>query len=281
MLAAAGSAHGQGGAGNAAPRTQAVTREEPGGAGRSRAGRLWVYVNGVYQPAVTRYRRRWAFRAYGERAQFLAREEFDGRGHVDAGGALPLWRALEVGASHTQVSRSGRAVVTGTVPHPIEAGRDRRAPEQTLALPHRQRATHVYVSWRFRPRDAPRSGPRDARRFRWRDAWSLALSAGPTYFNLRQGFVANVTAREAGGPPFSKVSLQVGAGEHARNGVGFNAGADFTVMLTPAGRMGRLGVGYFVRLTSGSIEAPSTSGARDAYNVGGVETGVGLRVLFR
>lgn len=229
-----------------------------------RSGRMLLHVNGAYQVGDTRYARETGFRAYGERARFLLSEEFGGTAHVDAGGALRLWRGLEIGASYTQVGRSGTALVTGAVPHPLDAGRDRTAPAQALALPQRQRATHVYAAWRFTP-----SG-----------IWSLAFSAGPTYFNLRQGVVANLTASEAGGPPFADVELRVDTGEHTRNGVGFNAGLDFIIMLTPAKLAPTLGVGYFVRLTRGSVDTPSAAGAQRTYDVGGVQTGAGLRVLF-
>ena len=259
MLAAVGPAHAQGGGENAATAPQAVDEGRSGNLLRSFVERLSVHVNGAYQPTVRRYDRSWTFQAYGEPAQFHSREEFGGADHVDAGGTLRIWRGLELGASYTQVSRSGTVEVTGTVPHPLDGGRDRTASRQTLKLSHRQRATHVYGSWRFRPRDE----------------WSVALSAGPTYFNLRQGVVANVNVSETGGPPFPDVNVQLEAGEHIRNGVGFNAGADVTFMLTRS-----LGVGYFARLALGSVDVPSSAGARDNYYVGGFQTGVGLRLQF-
>ena len=259
MLAAVGPAHAQGGGEDVATAPQVVDEGESGNLLRSFVERLSVHVNQAYQPTVRRYDRSWTFQAYGEQAQFRSREEFGGGDHVDAGGALGIWRGLELGASYTQVSRSGTVEVTGTVPHPLDGGRDRSASPQTLKLSHGQRGTHVYGSWRFRPRDE----------------WSVALSAGPTYFNLRQGVVANVTASETGGPPFADVNVQLEAGEHIRNGVGFNAGADVTFMLTRT-----LGVGYFARLTLGSIDVPSSTGARDKYYLGGFQTGVGLRLRF-
>ena len=171
VLAAAGAVHAQDVAVGAALRPHAVDDSERGDKERRLTGRLLVHVNGAYQPTVRRYGRATLFEAYGEQARFLSREEFEGQTHVDAGGAVRVWRRMEIGASYTQVSRSGTAVVTGTVPHPLETDMDRTAPAQTVTLPHRQRATHVYASWRFRLRDSV----------------SMALSAGPTYFNLRQG----------------------------------------------------------------------------------------------
>ena len=226
--------------------------------------RILLHVNGGYQAGDTRHARESGFQAYGEQAQFLVSERQFGASHVDAGGVVRIWRGLEIGASYTQVGASASAVVTGTVPHPLDTGRDRTAPAQTLALPHRQRATHFYAAWRFRPRRL----------------WSLALSAGPTYFNLRQGVVANLIASEAGGPPFAGVDLRIDTGEHTRNGAGFNAGLDVTYMLKPEGWGPGLGVGYFIRLTLGSVDVPSTTRVQDSYHVGGVQTGAGLRLLF-
>ena len=263
MLAAAGPLYAQGRVGDpAAP--QAADDDESGSRWSLLAGRLVVHVNGAYQPTVRRYDRVWRLQAYGEQARFVLREEFTGRDHVDAGGAFRVWRGLELGASYTQVSRSGTVEVTGTVPHPLDVGRDRTAPARTLALPHRQRATHVYASWRVE----------------LRDEWSVAFSGGPTYFNLRQGVVANVMPREAGGPPFADVNVHVDAGEHTRNGVGFHAGADLMVVLTPAVMQFRLGIGCFVRLALGSIDVPSAADISHAYYVGGVQTGAGLRFQF-
>lgn len=260
LFAAAGSVFAQ----EEEPSGSEAPEARSGDSGWLLSGRMLLHVNGGYQVGDTRYARETDFRAYGERARFLVSEEFGGTAHVDAGGALHLWRGLEIGASYTQVGRSGTALVTGAVPHPLDTGRDRTAPAQTLTLPHRQRATHVYAAWRFRP-----SG-----------IWSLAFSAGPTYFNLRQGVVANLTASEAGGPPFADVDLRVDTGEHTRNGVGFNAGLDVTVILTPARFAPKLGVGYFVRLTLGSVDTPSAHGEQSTYYVGGVQTGAGLRVRF-
>ena len=228
------------------------------------SGRILLHVNGGYQAGNPRHVRVADFQAYGERAQFRVREQQFGTSHLDAGGVVRIWRELEIGASYTQVGTSATAVVTGTVPHPLDTRSDRTVPAQTLSLPHRQRATHVYAAWRFRPRPL----------------WSLALSAGPTYFNLRQGVVANLIASEAGGPPFAGVDLRIDTGEHTRNGAGFNAGLDVTYMLKPEGWGPGIGVGYFIRLTLGSVDVPSNTRAQDSYHVGGVQTGGGLRLLF-
>lgn len=229
-----------------------------------RRGRFRAHVNWAYQASSTQSEIPAAFRAYGEEARFLTRQEFRGGAHVDAGGALRVWRALAVGASYTQMTNAGAAVVNGTVPHPLETGNDRTVPEQALALVHRQRATHAYVAWRVS----------------MRDTFEVDFSAGPTYFNLRQGVVANLILVETSGPPFPEVGLQVETGEHTRNGVGYNAGVDVTFMVTPATRIPRVGIGWFARVTGGSVALPLDAASRRRISVGGFQTGVGLRLLF-
>lgn len=220
--------------------------------------RLSLHVNGSHQAGATVYETRSGFPVYGEEALFSTRQDFDGGVHFDVGGSLSVWRELGVGASYSELSARGAAMTTGNVPHPLEFGLGRTLPSRVLALSHRERATHVYASWRFAVRDA----------------LDVTFSAGPTYFSLLQGIITSVTAREVGGP-FADIDVQVGAAERTLNGLGFNVGADVTWMLTR-----RLGIGYFIRLTLGSLDAGSVPFSPDAYHVGGIQNGLGFRVRF-
>ena len=275
-----GSAHGQetDGLSARAPRAPAQPaggQEEPSEAsgimsrlaGIFTGERLQVHVNGAYQVGSRQDETEISFRTYGEQSQLLARERFRGGAHVDAGGALRVWRGLLLGASYTQMSRAGSATVTGTVPHPLDFGQERTVPEQVVGLPYQERGTHAYLGWRLA----------------LRDGLDLDLLAGGTYFSLRQGVVAHLTPVEVVGPPFSEVGLQVDTGEHTRNGAGFNAGFDLTYMLTPATRIPQVGIGLFARFTSGSVFIPATPATADTWrrvSVGGVQSGVGLRFRF-
>lgn len=279
LVLVVGVAHGQESPGEASWRGSRPAAQSPtepaqgsGAPGRLGAGlleaftgeRLQVHVNGAYQDSSGRYEIETALRTYGEQSRLLTREDFRGGAHIDVGGSLRIWRGLVVGASFTQVRNAGSAVVTGTVPHPLDVGRDRTVPEQTVSLPHRQRATHGYVGWRI-----PLG-----------DALQVELSVGPTYFSLRRGVVVNLAPMEVGGPPFAEVGLQLDAGEHTRNGAGFSAGIDLTYMFTPATRIPRLGIGYFVRFTDGSVSLPVSADTHRSVSVGGIQTGAGLRFRF-
>lgn len=279
VLSAAGPAQGQAPREDArrpAPSRQAQPVQEseqrPGVLGRIADGvrqvfvdgRLRAHVNGAYQSSSRRSEIVTTFRAYGEEARVETREEFEGGGHVDVGGSLRVWRALELGGGYTQLSSAGTAVVTATVPHPLDTGNDRTAREPPIGLPHRQRATHLYVAWRLP----------------LRDRLDVQFSAGPTYFQLLQGVVVVPTASETSGPPFAEVDLRVDRGEHARNGGGYNASVDVTFMVSPAARIPRVGVGFFARLTGGSVSLPIDADRSRRVSVGGFQIGAGLRLLF-
>ena len=228
------------------------------------AERLHIHLNGAYQVSSSSFEAETSFRAYGEQARLLTREEFQGAGHVDVGGSLRVWRGLAFGAGFTQMKNAGSGEVTGTIPHPLEAGQDRTLPPQTPSLTRRERATHAYLAWRIS----------------LRPSIELELSAGASYFSLRQGVVADLSPIEVGGPPFAEVGLQVGLAEHTRSGAGFNAGIDLTYMLTPATRLPQVGIGCFVRVTDGAVSLPTGPDTRRSVSVGGVQTGAGLRLRF-
>ena len=228
------------------------------------AERLQIHVNGAYQASSRQDEIEVSFRTYDEQSKLLVRERFRGGAHIDVGGSLRIWRGLLFGASYTQMSRAGSATVTGTVPHPLDAGRDRTAPEQQVGLPSEERATHGYLGWRLT----------------LRDRLDLELLAGATYFSLRRGVVVHLTPVEVVGPPFNEIGLQVDTGEHTRNGAGFNAGFDLTYRLTPATRIPQVGIGLFARFTEGSVSVPVTADTSRSVSVGGVQGGIGLRFRF-
>lgn len=273
LFALAGSAQGQEAAegsparaGRAAVESADAQESSSGSGSLSRFftdGRLQVHVNGAYQAGARRDELDVSFPAYGERAQFAVRENVWGAGHVDLGGTLRVWGGLLFGGSFTQANRAGSATVTGTVPHPLDVGRDRTTPERTLDLVHRERATHVHFGWRLA----------------LRDRLHVDVLAGPTYFNLRRAVVVHLTPVETGGPPFDTVGLEVAAGEHTRNGAGYHAGIDITWMLTSADWIPQVGVGVMARFTGGSVSVPG-AGTPRGISVGGVQVGGGLRFRF-
>ena len=224
------------------------------------AGRFSGHANGAAQGGGRSVTDSLGFRAYGEDAQLQSTHVIGGAGMIDAGGNLRLWRDLSVGASYTQLATSDATTLTGTVPHPIRHGAFRDLPLGELSFRHRQRVTHAFVAWRF---------PIVER-------IEASVLAGPSLYNVFQGVITNVTVREAGGPPFETVQVDlVQAGEHRRNAVGGHVGVDVTYMPTR-----HVGVGFFVRYAAATVDLPAARTGRLFLRVGGAEVGGGFRFRF-
>ena len=224
------------------------------------AARFSGHVNGAAQGGSRSMTEDLGFRAYDEDAQLQSTHVIDGAGMIDAGGSLQLWRDLSVGASYAQLATSDATSLTGRVPHPIQHGAFRELPLQALSFNHRQRVTHVFVAWRF---------PIVER-------IEVSFFAGPSLYNVSQGVVTNVTIREAGGPPFETVRVDlVQAGEHRRNAVGGHVGVDVSYMPTR-----HVGVGFIVRYATATVDLPAARTGGLSLPVGGAEVGGGLRFRF-
>ena len=224
------------------------------------AGRFRLHVNGAAQGGSRGMTDRFGYRAYGEDVQLQSVHTIGRTGVMDAGGSVRVWRDLSVGASYGQAATSDATIVSGVVPHPIRHDAFRELPPHALSFNHRPRVTHPFLAWRL-----PVGERIDASFF-----------AGPSLYNVTQGVVTNVTAREAGGPPFAVVQVdQVQVGEHTRNTVGGHVGVDVTYMPTR-----HFGVGFLVRYATGSVDLPSAGTGRLVLRVGGVEVGGGIRIRF-
>lgn len=223
-------------------------------------GRFSGHVNGAAQGGSRSMTDSLGFRAYGEEAQVQSMHVVRGAGMVDAGGSLRLWRGLSIGASYAQLATSDATTLTGAVPHPLRHGTFRELPLHELSFPHRQRVTHVYFGWQLPVLDR----------------LDVSLFAGPSLYSVTQGVVTNVTVREAGGPPFESVRVDlVQAGEHRRNAVGGHVGLDVTYMPTR-----HVGVGILMRYATATIDLPAARTGRLFLPAGGAEVGAGFRFRF-
>ena len=223
--------------------------------------RVAVHVNAAFQPSPDELRPAFSFRAYGEDARFQALHGFKASVLVDAGGHIRVWWQLSIGVSYTELSDSDSTVVTGTVPHPLLFNSDRAIQPRTLSLEHRERAAHIQAAWVLQIPNNERL--------------RITVSGGPSFFNVTQGVVTGIRVSEAGGPPFSAVNVdQVSTADVTRNAWGAHIGADVAYMLTDY-----VGVGGFVRFSRATVDV-SSSGSDLSLDVGGVQTGGGIRFRF-
>ena len=224
-------------------------------------GRFSVHLNGGYQAATEEFQQTIRQRAYGEDARFMATNTVGTGAFGDVGGFAQIWERLGIGATYSHMSKSGTTALTGTVPHPIEVDNDRSVRAKTETLRHRERATHIHVSWRI-----PVSAI---------EKLDVMVYAGPSFFNVTQGVVTGAVISEPSGPPFASVNIdRITQDEHNRNGWGGHAGVDVTYMWTTY-----VGLGGSARFAGGSVDVPAEDG-ESSLRVGGFQSGGGLRFRF-
>ena len=224
-------------------------------------GRLTIYANGLSQQSGARQvADQWTYRAYGGDAKVSVSHVIASARIADVGGRLRLWRGLMAGGGYSASKTLDSTVVTGAVPHPINQNNPRVIEAKSLQSQHRLQVAHVFGAWRFPIFDK----------------LDVAAFGGASFFNLAQGVGTNVTAVEAGGPPFAAVKIdQLQTGQHRRNAVGGHVGVDVTYMATRF-----VGVGLLLRYTDGIVVLPAAKTGNLPLAGGGLEVGGGIRIRF-
>ena len=108
-----------------------------------------VHLNGGYQTATEEFQQTFQQRAYGEDARLTATNTVGTGAFGDVGGFVQFWERVGIGATYSHMSKSGTTMLTGTVPHPIAFNNARPVNVETQTLRHRERATHIHLSWRI------------------------------------------------------------------------------------------------------------------------------------
>jgi hypothetical protein len=222
-------------------------------------GMAFININGGLQPASREFTESLTFSIYDETAAFTGRHEVEGGPVFDISGGVRVWRNLAVGLGYTRVKDSTDVNLDGAVPHPLFFSRPRQAAVRAPGLSHRESAVHLQAVW-IQPVI---------------ERFDVALSAGPSFFTVRQQAVSAVDISEVGAP-FTAVNAAVRTVELEESVVGFNVGVDLAYIVYR-----NVGAGFFMRYTGASVDfdraAPAASFSRDA---GGFQAGGGLRLRF-
>lgn len=180
-------------------------------------------------------------------------------GPVYEGGlGVRLWRALGVGVAFSKYTDTSTAKVTGSIPHPFFFGRGRSMEGDAAGIERDETSVHAQVL-AFVP-----AGRR----------MLVVLSAGPSFVTLRQGLVTRVHYDES--YPFDTATFRTAdtTSENERR-TGFNAGADIVF------RFGNtFGIGALIRYTQATIDLSPAEGRTISVDAGGLQAGVGMRVIF-
>lgn len=227
-------------------------------------GKFTVSINFGFQAASQDVQRVSTFSLYEEEARVeIAQNDIEGGSFFDIGGNARLYGNFGVGLSYNRVDSKGDGVVNGTIPHPEIFDSPRTLTASASDLAHEEQAVHVYATW-FVP---------------FTEKLDFTVSAGPSFFNVRQDFIQTVAFSE-NPPSFNTVTVdEVRQVTLKENTVGFNFGVDANYALTRAFNTD-IGVGAMLRYTRGEADFAVNEGETIGVKAGGFQFGGGLRVRF-
>jgi hypothetical protein len=218
----------------------------------------YVSINFGYQAGDRTFQESLADTVYGEAATYGVTHSSGSSGLFDIGGGVRVWRNLAAGLAVTSMSTSSGAAVAAEVPHPLFFNRNRLAGFAQTNLEHKQLGIHLHAVWVVPVNEKI----------------NVAVSGGPSFFSVDQSLVFSVTPAEIAAP-FNTVEIaSISTATASESAVGANVGVDVSYKVTEY-----LGGGIFVRYAGGSVNIPASGGAQ-SVDVGGVQTGIGLRVRF-
>jgi len=175
---------------------------------------------------------------------------------VTAGGRLV--GNFGIGFGFTYFRRNTGATVVGGIPHPFYFGQPRALTGSATGLRHEERAVHVHAMWLL-----PVS-----------DNFQLAVFGGPTYFQVRQAMVSDVQFDDS--YPYDAVTFSsVMTKQQKAERFGYNGGVDISYFFARY-----VGVGGIVRYSRGNVHLPSPDGGKTTVEVGGLQSGAGVRFRF-
>jgi hypothetical protein len=177
---------------------------------------------------------------------------------LDGSAGFRLWRQAGVSVAISRSTVSGRATVTANIPHPFFDDQDRQVEGEATGLSRTESSAHLQLFY-----ELPTAG-----------RWRVRLFAGPSYVNLEQDLVRDVTVNET--YPYDTATFQRAVTGRAKDsGIGFNTGADISWMFAR-----RVGAGVLVRYTRASLDLNAPDSRSVSSDGGGLQAGAGLRFRF-
>jgi outer membrane protein with beta-barrel domain len=179
-------------------------------------------------------------------------------GLIDLAAGYRLWKNLGAGVAVSVTSGTGKADVTATVPHPFFFNQPRTVTGTENDIAHSETGVHLQLQYLV-----PASG-----------RVHFILEGGPSWLNVDHEVATDVTVTES--YPYDAAAFG-GAVTKSTKGsaVGFNAGIDVTWLFAES-----VGVGGIVRYTRADVDLKAVEGRSLTIKAGGLQGGVGIRVLF-
>lgn len=222
--------------------------------------RVFASVNGAFQSrADTSVAMNTSETVYGEDATYAASQTVTSKGgFFDISGGGRVFGNFGVGVGYTQISTTGSADASASVPHPLVYNSARSATSALTGLEHKERQIHLFALFMI-----PIT-----------DRFDIAVFGGPTFFKLDQGTIGTFAWSE-GSPPYTSFNLTTAASQISVSKTGLNVGADVTFKLTRS-----FGVGGFVRYAGTTAQVTAAGNNTFDVNIGGMHIGAGGRIRF-
>jgi hypothetical protein len=217
--------------------------------------RVAVTVTGGYVNPAAGFTQNVTFEQYSEQGTLAATYTAPSRPSVDGGGTVRVWRGLAVGVAGWHYRDSGTAQVTASVPHPIIANSPRQI-SGPANVTHSETAVHVQAAYWLRV--SPQV--------------TVIFEGGPSFFNVSQDFVSDVTYTQAF--PYTTATYQGATTvRHKQSATGYNVGGEGGWRV-----WGQLSVVGAVRYSHAT--ATFTDALAQPMTLGGLHVGAGIRLMF-
>lgn len=190
------------------------------------------------------------FSIYDEDGTVTSSQKVKSGGLFDISAGYKVWRNMAISVGYTWTGSKADASIVSQVPDPVFFDRPRTVNSTATGLKHTENVVNVDAVWMVPVTDKI----------------DVGVSAGPSFFSVKQDIPGSVTATEPG------PTVTVATDSASKSTVGFNFGVDVAYMMNK-----RYGFGGMARYTWGSADF---EGATDKLTVGGFQIGGGLRVRF-
>jgi hypothetical protein len=235
----------------------ARAQSSSGGGMMPAGGRVFVSVNGLYQPGEETFEQNASYSVYDETATAIAQQTVkNGGGMFDIGGGYRT-KTFGVGISYTRFKTTNSAAIAASIPHPLFFDQPRTVSTTLEGLEHTEHVVHLDAYY-FVP---------------LAEKMDVSVFIGPSFFSAKQDYVTGLGAFNESAD-FSTVSLPLGKGTSKDSPVGFNLGGEITYTITP-----NVAGAFMLRYTHAGADF-EFDGASHSINLGNVQVGGGLRFRF-
>lgn len=205
------------------------------------------------------------FPIYDEEATIAVSQTYGGGPLFDVSGGVKVWKNLLVGVGYSRYSDTLETAVLARVPNPLFANRLREAELRQNNLKHSENTVHLSAIYML-----PLS-----------EAFTVAVSAGPSFASVEHEFARDVRVSETTGVPFDSVAISdIAFVRSSKTKATINVGAKLVYELPfRLGDFGRLGASLGFRYAGGSVDLDGASGPIEV-KYGGPQVLGGVRVTF-